>query len=36
LKVAELGLVMGMRVADAESMPSWFPSSRFNKPRSAK
>ncbi len=36
LKVAELGLVVGMRVADADAMPSWLPSSRFNKPRASK
>jgi Zn-dependent M28 family amino/carboxypeptidase len=36
LKVAELGLVVGIRVADAETMPSWLPTSRFNKPRGGK
>jgi Zn-dependent M28 family amino/carboxypeptidase len=36
VKVAELGLVMGMRVADADAMPSWLPTSRFNKPRAGK
>lgn len=36
LKVAELGLVVGLRVADAEAMPSWLPTSRFNKPRAGK
>jgi Zn-dependent M28 family amino/carboxypeptidase len=36
LKVAELGLVVGLRVADAEAMPSWLPTSRFNKPRTGK
>ena len=35
-KLAELGLVMGMRVADADVMPSWLPTSRFNKPRAGK
>jgi hypothetical protein len=35
-KVAQLGLVMGMRVADADAMPSWLPTSRFNKPRAGK
>lgn len=34
-KLAQVGLVMGMRVADAETMPAWKPTSRFNKPRPA-
>lgn len=34
-KLAQVGLVMGMRVADAEAMPAWKPTSRFNKPRPA-
>jgi hypothetical protein len=36
LKVAELGFVVGMRVADAEAMPSWLPTSKFNKARGGK
>lgn len=36
LKVAELGLVVGMRVADADAMPAWLPTSRFDKPRGGK
>jgi hypothetical protein len=35
-KLAELGLVMGMRVANTDAMPSWLPTSRFNKPRGGK
>jgi Zn-dependent M28 family amino/carboxypeptidase len=31
--VAVIGLVTGMRVADAEQMPSWLETSPFNKPR---
>ncbi|HYG80290.1 MAG TPA: M28 family peptidase, partial [Pyrinomonadaceae bacterium] len=31
--VAVMGLVMGMRVADAEQMPAWLQTSPFNKPR---
>ncbi|HUQ32096.1 MAG TPA: M28 family peptidase [Pyrinomonadaceae bacterium] len=33
--VAVIGLVTGMRVANAEAMPMWLPSSPFNKPRIA-
>jgi hypothetical protein len=33
--VAVVGLVTGMRVASAEAMPMWLPSSPFNKPRVA-
>ena len=31
--VAVIGLVTGMRVADAEQMPAWLQTSPFNKPR---
>ncbi|HWS99119.1 MAG TPA: M28 family peptidase [Pyrinomonadaceae bacterium] len=31
--VSVMGLVMGMRVADAEQMPAWLQTSPFNKPR---
>ncbi len=31
--LAQVGLVMGMRVANAESMPAWRPSSPFNQTR---
>jgi hypothetical protein len=31
--VAVMGLIMGMRVANAEAMPVWLPTSPFNKPR---
>ncbi len=31
--LAQVGLIMGMRVANAEAMPSWKASSPFNKPR---
>jgi hypothetical protein len=31
--VAVIGLVTGMRVADAEAMPAWLQTSPFNKPR---
>ena len=34
--VAVIGLVTGMRVADAEQMPAWLQTSPFNKPRGAK
>jgi len=33
LGLAQLGLVLGMRVADAEAMPSWLKSSPLNRPR---
>ena len=31
--MAELGMVIGLRVANADTMPAWLPTSRFNKPR---
>ena len=31
--LSAVGLVVGMRVANADAMPSWLPSSPFNKPR---
>jgi len=31
--LAQLGLVIGLRVANADAMPAWKPSSQFNKPR---
>jgi Zn-dependent M28 family amino/carboxypeptidase len=34
--VASIGLVTGMRVADAEAMPVWLQTSPFNKARAAK
>ncbi|HZB45699.1 MAG TPA: M28 family peptidase [Pyrinomonadaceae bacterium] len=33
--VAQVGLLVGLRVANADAAPSWLPSSRFNKPRGA-
>lgn len=33
--VAIVGLITGLRVANAEAMPVWLPSSPFNKPRAA-
>jgi hypothetical protein len=33
--LAKVGMVIGLRVANAESMPAWRQSSPFNKPRSA-
>lgn len=32
--LGQLGLVIGLRVSNAEAMPAWRPSSPFNKPRS--
>jgi hypothetical protein len=34
--IAVIGLITGMRVANAEAMPVWLQSSPFNKPRGAK
>lgn len=31
--LAQLGLVIGLRVANADAMPAWFTTSPFNKPR---
>ena len=31
--MAEFGMVLGLRVANADAMPAWLPTSRFNKPR---
>ena len=31
--MAELGMVIGLRVANADAMPSWLPTSPFNRPR---
>lgn len=31
--LAQLGLVIGLRVANADAMPTWKPTSQFNKPR---
>ncbi len=31
--LAQLGLVIGLRVANADAMPAWKPTSQFNKPR---
>lgn len=33
--VAQVGLLIGLRVAAADTPPAWLPSSRFNKPRGA-
>ena len=33
--VAQVGLLIGLRVANADEMPAWLPSSPFNKPRGA-
>jgi Zn-dependent M28 family amino/carboxypeptidase len=33
--VAQVGLLIGLRVANAETPPAWLPSSPFNKPRAA-
>ncbi|HEX7175597.1 MAG TPA: M28 family peptidase, partial [Pyrinomonadaceae bacterium] len=33
--VAQVGLLIGLRVANADVMPAWLPSSPFNKPRAA-
>jgi hypothetical protein len=33
--VAVVGLITGMRIANAEAMPAWLPTSPFNKPRGA-
>ncbi len=33
--LAQLGMVIGLRVANAEAMPAWLPTSPFNKPRTA-
>jgi hypothetical protein len=33
--MAELGMVIGLRVANADAMPSWLPTSPFNRPRTA-
>ena len=32
--LAQVGMIIGLRVANADTMPAWKPSSRFNKPRS--
>ncbi len=32
---AQVGMLIGLRVANAEQMPAWLPTSRFNKPRKA-
>lgn len=32
--LAQLGMVIGLRVANTEAMPAWRPTSQFNKPRS--
>lgn len=34
--VAQVGMVIGLRVANADAMPAWNPTSQFNKPRKAK
>ena len=34
--MAVIGLITGMRVANAEAMPVWLQTSPFNKPRGAK
>jgi hypothetical protein len=34
--LAQLGMVIGLRVANADTMPNWLPSSQFNKPRARK
>ena len=31
--LAQVGMIIGLRVANAEAMPAWNPSSQFNKPR---
>jgi len=31
--LAQVGMVIGLRVANADAMPNWLPSSQFNKPR---
>ncbi len=31
--LAKLGMIIGLRVANADTMPAWLPSSPFNKPR---
>ncbi len=33
--LAQVGLLIGLRVSSAEAAPAWLPSSRFNKPRGA-
>ncbi len=35
-KLAQVGMVIGLRVANAEAMPAWKTTSPFNKPRKAK
>jgi hypothetical protein len=31
--LAQVGMIIGLRVANTEAMPAWKPSSQFNKPR---
>src|SRR5687767_3596716 len=33
--LAKVGMIIGLRVANADAMPAWLPTSRFNKPRAA-
>ena len=33
--LAQVGMIIGLRVANADAMPSWKPTSPFNKPRAA-
>jgi Zn-dependent M28 family amino/carboxypeptidase len=31
--LAKVGMIIGLRAANADAMPAWLPTSRFNKPR---
>ncbi len=33
--LAKVGMIIGLRAANADAMPAWLPTSRFNKPRTA-
>lgn len=33
--LAKVGMIIGVRAANAAAMPAWYPTSRFNKPRTA-
>ncbi|HKO95442.1 MAG TPA: M28 family peptidase [Pyrinomonadaceae bacterium] len=33
--LAKVGMIIGLRAANADAMPAWLPTSRFNKPRAA-
>jgi Zn-dependent M28 family amino/carboxypeptidase len=33
--IAQVGLLIGLRVANADTVPTWLPTSPFNKPRGA-